>query len=299
MGPGGESLDALRAAARSRLDAAAAALRAALPDLGPPTLAACGCPVCLHPDNRRAIETGPRDAIPLPALSDYLQSVEAGDLSDHEADYLTPVIFDALAAGLEPHPFGDHLAFWRHARSGRPARWPAPTRAGVTEAFCALAAAAPVHAWLETTPFNHRPGRFYSMAVGALLAAAEDAGADLDAVMETLDALPTDVLARTITTWVGGIDYGDGGVWRLDPRVDRETPLGDRLSAWLGRETLLRRLETAFFDADSRGDPAAAALSEAHWLLVCQYGSPSDPAPADPLAPSQERPTDNPEAADE
>lgn len=263
-----------RAAARRRLRAAADALAERLPDHGPPRLAACGCPVCLHPDNRRLLETVSRDRITLAALRDYLQSVEAGDLTDAEADYLTPVIFEALAAGLEPHPLGDYLAFQRLGRAARPARWPEATRAAATEAFAALAGAAPLHAWLESPQFREHPARFYGLSIGDLAAAALDAGADLDTVLAALDALPTEPLARAVYGWIGRIDYGDGGWWALDPRGKTGAALDEQLRAWLGRPELRRRLEAAFF-APGEAEPAevAALLSETHWLLVCQFGA--------------------------
>ncbi len=275
MGSGRESLEPLRVAASARLARAAAALDKALPDTGPPKLAACACPVCLHPDNRRELETNPRARVSLNALRDYLQAVEASDLSDPEADYFVPLIFRALAAGLEPHPFGDHLAFNRIGGTDRPSRWSEAIREVVSEALSALMAAAPLRAWLDAPQFDEKTSRFHGIDIGSAASAADHVGADLVAVMAEADRLPDSVLARALITWIGQIDYGDGGRWKLDPRRSADTPLSATLLDWVGRPELRARLERAYFAAEAEKDEdkdAAKELSEAHWLLVCQFG---------------------------
>ena len=274
MGSGRESLEPLRAAASARLARAAAALDRALPDQGPPRLAACGCPVCLHPDNRRDLETRPRDQVSLQALRDYLQAVEADDLSDAEADYFVPLIFRALAAGLEPHPLGDHLAFNRIGGTTRPSRWSGAIRDAVTEAIASLMAAVHLKVWLGAPQFEEQPSRFHSLDIGVIAAAADHADADVAAVLEEADRLPDLLLARALITWIARIAYGDGGLWKLDPRKSADTPLSAALYDWVGRPELRARLEQAFFAAKKDADAEAASdLSEAHWHLVCQFGA--------------------------
>lgn len=272
MGSGSEPLDARREAAGHRLTAALNGLEAAFPDRGPPPITACDCPVCLTPDNRRELETSARDRITLSALSDYLQSVVGDDPPDAEVDYFIPVIFEALAARLEPHPFGDHHAFQRLGRSDRSSGWNDPQRMAVNEAFCALAEAAMLNVWLEKTRFDAAPSRFHRIDFLQLAAVADDASADVDAVLAEIDRAPAPQLASALIQALRLADYGDGQRWRLDPRSDEQTPLSETLYAWIGRPELRRRLETAFFASDCASESEAAALSEAHQLLVWQFG---------------------------